>query len=143
MENESLDQIRDTYKLCLTMKDIRPDTDIAGPFVFRLYPGSPIYDRLVARHKLEIPQRLEDWEDFLIRDEATYSGIPWTPKQFRRNLPRIQYYYDVATRPTHERGRIRAIRDRLASSVARLRVRHFWWHLPVEFWTDPRARHPT
>lgn len=143
LEGETLDQIRDTYNLCLRMKTMRPETDIAGPFVFRLYPGSPIYDRLVTRHNLAIPTRLEDWREFLIRDEATFSGIPWTPRRFRTQLPRIQYYYDVATRPPREGDRPAGWRGRLATRLAKLRVKHFWYHLPVEYWTDRRLRTAT
>jgi radical SAM superfamily enzyme YgiQ (UPF0313 family) len=140
LENETLGQIRDTYKFCLKMKDIRPDTDIAGPFIFRLYPGSPIYERLVERYDIEVPERLEEWGAFLARGEAAFTSTPWIPAKFREQHPCLQFYYGLATGSA---VRIRGLRDvwrALAARMARFRVRHFCWHLPLGYWRDQRAR---
>jgi len=78
INGENKDDTLKTYKLCGDIMDINRRVDIAGPFIFRYYPGSPIFDKIVESYNIEIPRRLEDWrgalsnEGFLRMDK-----MPW------------------------------------------------------------------
>ena len=60
LEGEEKDDTKKTYKLCADLIDANQQVDIAGPFIFRYYPGSPIFDSIVKNYNIEIPQKVED-----------------------------------------------------------------------------------
>lgn len=131
LEDETLDQMRDTFGLCFKMKKIRPDVDIAA-FIFRLYPGSPIYNRLVKRHNIKIPYDLESWYEFL-KESDSYTEMPWTSKAFQNNIKYIKFCMDYAM--PAQRG-IRCSKDILGvilSKICKYRLQTFSFYLPVEF----------
>tara|TARA_B100000315_G_scaffold2881_1_gene2763 strand:- start:145 stop:645 length:501 start_codon:yes stop_codon:yes gene_type:complete len=78
LEGEGKDDTKKTYELCADLIDANQKVDIAGPFIFRYYPGSPIFDSIVKNYNIEIPQKVEDWrsclsgEGYLEIDE-----MPW------------------------------------------------------------------
>ncbi len=134
MENETIEQIRDTYNFTLKMKKIRPDVDIAGPFAFRLYPGSPIYKRLVSKYDISIPDELAEWEQFLNTQDVTYSDMPWAPDEFCLNVKRIQFYQLLALSNFASRTVVHKIIISILSALARFRIRHFFFRVPIEYW---------
>lgn len=135
LENETMRQIRNTFSLCLRMKRINPRVDIAGPFVFRLYPGSPIYNRIVSRYNLDIPHNLESWVGYL-RQADSYTELPWTPKPFQKKLKLIIFYSGNAFtdyfKTMHNPRRI--FRCLLFSTLPKLRLKYFFFGLPFEYW---------
>ncbi len=78
LEGEEKDDTKKTYKLCADLIDANRKVDIAGPFIFRYYPGSPMFDSIIKNYNIEIPKKVEDWksylsgEGYLIIDE-----MPW------------------------------------------------------------------
>lgn len=131
LEDETLDQIKDTLNLCFKMKKSRPDVDIAA-FIFRLYPGSPIYNRLVERHNIKIPRDLETWCKFL-RERNSYTEMPWTPKTFQDNIKYFEFCMNVAM--PAQRG-IHCAKDILRTILTKMckyRLQTFSFCLPVEF----------
>jgi len=131
LEDETLAQMRDTFDICFKMKKIRPDVDIAA-FIFRLYPGSPIYNRLVKRHNIEIPYDLESWCEFL-KENASYTEMPWTPRKFQNNIKYIEFCMTYAM--PAQRG-IRCFKDIFKvtlSKICKYRLQSFNFYLPAEF----------
>lgn len=134
LENETMKQIKNTYRLCLDMKKMNPRVDIAGPFVFRLYPGSPIYNRLVSKYDLNMPVSLESWTSYLEK-QNTYTELPWVPKRFKKNLKWITYYSDMVF--GNNCKRIQGIREFLRHVIffvfPKIRLRYFCFCFPFEY----------
>lgn len=78
LEGEEMDDTIATYRLCAELMDTNPDVDIAGPFIFRYYPGSPIFERITSRYGIHVPERLEDWEGALHKEGfLEIDEMPW------------------------------------------------------------------
>ena len=78
LDGEEKTDTKKTYKLCRDLMNTNKKVDIAGPFIFRYYPGSPIFDRIVKKYNITIPTKIEEWEDVL--SEEGYLKIekmPW------------------------------------------------------------------
>ena len=133
-ENETLPQIRKTYDLCLKMLEIKRDVDIAGPFLLRLYPGSPIYNRLVAQYHIVTPEDLESWECFLMKNESQYSDMPWTPTIFQNHLVHIPFYSQHAMKISGKSKGITRILRYVLTKLSRYRIRKFFFRYPFEYW---------
>ena len=133
-ENEGLDQIKNTFKFCLKMKKIKSDVDIAGPFLFRLYPGSPIYDRITKKYGIETPAKIEEWEKFLAKNEAAFSSMPWTPKIFQKNLEFIPFYSQQAMRIPKRIDNIEDLSRYVLGKCSEFRIKTFFFYFPFEYW---------
>lgn len=134
LENETMDEIHHTYRFCLDLMEINPDVDIAGPFIFRLYPGSPIYNRLVQAYDIRIPETLEGWSE-LLRQEVSFTKIPWTPAEFQKNCDLLVFYSNFAyIRKTDRIHTFKGFLIHLLSKTARIRIRYFVFRFPVEYW---------
>jgi len=135
LENETMAQIRETYRFCMRMKKINPSVDIAGPFIFRLYPGSPIFERIVNNYHLPMPDSLEEW-DRHISDVGSADEMPWTPEQFQKKKVIMSFYsgyalsYSGQNRPWSLTGMAR----RMVILLSRFRINHFIFVFPFEFW---------
>ncbi len=117
------------------MKAKRNDVDIAGPFDFRLYPGSPIYNRLVKNHNIELPETLADYEAFLEREEnATFSSMPWAPKAFVDRRPYLHFYFRHAMKTPARITSVESLIRMILGRLAMLRVKSFQFHMPFEYW---------
>jgi hypothetical protein len=134
LENESLEEIRHTYRFCLKMKAINPVVDIAGPYIFRLYPGSPIYDRLIGRYGLNMPNDLESWADYL-KNKDTYTEMPWVPVTFQKITKLVDFYslYALSSFPQKIRIHHKIIFS-LWRKLGRIRLRYLFLRLPFEYW---------
>ena len=134
LENETISQIKNTYNLCLKMFKIDPMVDIAGPFIFRLYAGSPIYNRLIAKYNLNVPDDLDSWVEYL-KKEDSYTEMPWTPKQFKDIVKLLTFYSSYAFTDYSEVVRNpRLILHLFIGPLARLRLKYFFFKYPFEYW---------
>lgn len=134
LENETVEQIKNTYKLCLKMSRINPIVDIAGPFIFRLYPGSPIYNRLVDKYNLYIPLTLEEWVKQVEKDD-TYLAMPWLPEEIQKNLKELVFYSTYAFTSYHEIFKNPNMALHLIfRPLSRLRLKYFVFICPFEIW---------
>ena len=123
------------------MKKIGEGVDIAGPFPFRLYPGSPIYNRLVSAYSIKAPDELSLWEEFLGTEDRTYSDMPWTPVEFRKNFELILFYSTYALYSSVEsENQIRRMLLDLLRIFSRYRLRTFQFSVPFEYWGTKMAR---
>ena len=78
-DQESREDTRKTYRLCADLIEANPKVDIAGPFVFRCYPGSAVFARLAQSHAIPVPSRIEDWAGALTREGfLKVPAMPWT-----------------------------------------------------------------
>lgn len=134
LENETMEQIKNTYNLCLKMRKINPMVDIGGPFIFRLYPGSPIYNRLTTNFNLDMPDSLESWAEYLEKED-TYSEMPWTPEEFQEKMKWMTFYSAYAFTSYSEVVRNpKKILHLLFGPSARLRLKYFFFRYPYEYW---------
>ena len=131
LEDETLDQMRDTFDLCFKMKKIRPDVDIAA-FIFRLYPGSPIYNRLVERHNIKIPHDLESWSEFL-KESDSYTEMPWTPKAFQDNIKYISFCMDHVMPARRRNCGAKDVLRAILAKICQFRLKSFLFFMPVEY----------
>lgn len=133
LENETWEQIRTTYQFCLKMRDINPLADIAGPFFFRLYPGSPIFNRLTEKYKIRIPASLEEWAE-KITVAGGFNEMPWTPGIFQRQRHLLEFYFNWAMVDADRSWRgIRSVLKFLLKKISLVRMRHFCFIFPVEY----------
>ncbi len=134
LEDETLEQIQNTYRFCLAMKGINPVVDIAGPFIFRLYPGSAIYNRVTTKYDLKIPASLESWVEHL-KKETSFSEMPWAPRKLQKNGRLLTFYstYALGSYPQKVRHPGQVL-DFLWCRLGRLRLKHFFLMLPFEYW---------
>jgi anaerobic magnesium-protoporphyrin IX monomethyl ester cyclase len=78
LEGEGKDDTKKTYKLCADLINVNEKVDIAGPFIFRYYPGSPIFDSIIKNFNIEIPQKVEDWGNYLSGEGyLKVDKMPW------------------------------------------------------------------
>jgi radical SAM superfamily enzyme YgiQ (UPF0313 family) len=78
LEGEEKDDTKKTFKLCADLINANQKVDIAGPFFFRYYPGSPIFDRIVKKYNIKIPQKVEEWESYLsVEGYLKIDKMPW------------------------------------------------------------------
>ncbi|NQS88792.1 cobalamin B12-binding domain-containing protein [Patescibacteria group bacterium] len=68
MEGERKEDTIATYKLCASLLKMNSKTDIAGPFTFRYYPGSPIFREMVQKHNIQLPKSIQEWGECLNDD---------------------------------------------------------------------------
>ena len=135
LENETMSQIRETYRFCMKMKKLNPEVDIAGPFIFRMYPGSPIFKKIVENYDMDVPTSLESWARHIKKD-ASVEKMPWTPREFQENRDLISFYACRAL-PSY------AIRQSLSFKgiakaflviFCKFRINHFFFTFPIEYW---------
>jgi len=79
MEGEKKEETIATYKLCRELVEVNPRVDIAGPFVFRYYPGSPIFNEMINKYNIHIPKDIDEWKKVLNSDGSiTIDSEKWT-----------------------------------------------------------------
>lgn len=131
LENETIHQIKTTFDFCFELKRLREDVDIAC-FVFRLYPGSPIYNRLVEHHQMKIPTDLDSWSAFLMKSDS-YTAMPWAPEEFQKNLKYIEFCMNFSI-PVHvSTSAFKDLLKQVFASICRYRLRTFNFHFPIEY----------
>jgi anaerobic magnesium-protoporphyrin IX monomethyl ester cyclase len=135
LENETMSQIRETYRFCMEMQKINSSVDIAGPFIFRLYPGSPIFERITRDYKIKIPDSLESWS-LHTSNAGSSEEMPWTPEEFQKNKDLIAFYSVYAlSRPIGiSFWSIKGMAKIILIYISKFRMRHFFFGFPFEYW---------
>ena len=135
LENESMEKIRNTYRFCMEMQKINPSVDIAGPFIFRLYPGSPIFERLVRDYHIKIPDSLESWARH-ISNAGSSDAMPWTPEEFQKNKDLIAFYstYALSYHESRMRWSFKGIAMMVLIFFSKFRIKNFIFTFPFEYW---------
>jgi radical SAM superfamily enzyme YgiQ (UPF0313 family) len=135
LENESMEQIKNTYRFCMEMQKINPLVDIAGPFIFRLYPGSPIFERIVKDYHIKIPASLEAWARH-ISNSGNADEMPWSPKEFQKKKDIIAFYskYALSFHDRRMQMSLKFIALEIIILLSRFRIKHFFYIFPFEYW---------
>lgn len=129
-EDETMAEIRNTLRFCTKLKKMGKYVDIA-PFAFRLYPGSPIFDRLTASYNIKTPNKLEDWEEFIVKEEV-YTELSWAPANFQKHCKAIQFYASWAFGYFGPVKNFKDILKIILVKTARLRFRFFLFSFTFE-----------
>ncbi|MBF0483590.1 MAG: B12-binding domain-containing radical SAM protein [Candidatus Omnitrophica bacterium] len=74
LDTETKDDVMKTYKLCGKLMKINERTDIAGPYVYRYHPGSPMFNSLLKKHNITLPSAIEEWDSMLNDDGSLKVG---------------------------------------------------------------------
>jgi radical SAM superfamily enzyme YgiQ (UPF0313 family) len=114
MEGETRRETVSTYKLCGELLGMNPRTDIAGPFTFRYYPGSPIFSSMVEKYGIELPGSIEEWKGVLNADGSLrVDSKDWTWPGFSRYAESMNNYISLCSwrlnRPDSRTGLISRI----------------------------------
>lgn len=109
LKGEKKEETAATYKMCAELLKINPRTDIAGPFIYRYYPGSPIFQEMVSEYKIKLPDTIELWEGVLNDDGSLKVDIQqWTWPGFLKYHKSMNYYISLYThfmsRPFYRRN---------------------------------------
>ena len=133
LENETLQQIKNTYAMCLEMTRINPKVDIAGPFIFRLFPGSPIYERIVKKYNLKRPTSLDGWVEYL-KNEDIFNEMVWAPEWFQENSRILTFYANQAFRSYEDKiYGLKGVLYPIIRVFSRLRLKYFFFKFPFEY----------
>ncbi len=96
LEGEAKEDTLATYQLCVKLKELNFRVDIAGPFFFRYYPGSPIFDRIKQKYKLNLPEKLENWKQNLSPEGfLMIKKMPWLWPGFERKNKILKDYLEL------------------------------------------------
>lgn len=106
LDGEKKSETLATYKLCAKLLKLNPRTDIAGPFIFRYYPGSPIFNQMVEKYKINLPQSIETWKGALNDDGSIIVDTQqWTWRGFLKYSESmhnyIALYVQVLNKPAY------------------------------------------
>ena len=132
----SLDRL-DTLGLIKKIKDINPTFRIAGPQIYRPYPGSVLYRECLSSG-MEEPKKLEDWANSpYIKDRITErdftSHYPWIQGTWNslnlllnkvENLSFYTYILSIRIRPS--------LLQSVAKKIAEIRYRRSFYFFPIE-----------
>lgn len=78
LEGEEIEDAAKTYSLCANLMETNPRVDIAGPFIFRYYPGSPIFESVVKKYHISVPGKLAEWDEALSPEGyLRMDHMPW------------------------------------------------------------------
>lgn len=130
-EGESREDTKKTYKLCADLININKKVDIAGPFIFRHYPGSPIFNNIIRNYNLAIPREIGEWRDALSNEGyLKIEKMPWLWAgftEFATTLNKEMIIY----------ARLKNINNFISILVKRLikwRVKNLYTKFPVELY---------
>lgn len=145
MPGETEKEIRETYKLAITLKEKYP-TFQPAVIPFRLYPGSELYDLAVAEYGYKPPKSLTDWVEIVgteYRENLGYQNskqYKWiTDKktfELRNNVHST--YYAVAWRVSPHvanksiKAKIRYLIIYLLYQLSKMRFKKEFYRLNVE-----------
>ena len=131
LEGEIKEDVKDTYALCVDLMDINPRVDIAGPFVFRYYPGSPLFENIVKNYNIKLPHKIEDWKDSLSDDGfLKMDEMPWLWDGFERSVARANKYVWIyeSINKTHK------LIGKLMKILIRWRIKNLYMEVPLEIY---------
>ncbi len=129
LEGETKDDTKATYKLCIDLKDVNPKVDIAGPFIYRYYPGSPIFNRIIKNYNIAIPQELDEWKCHLsVGGYLKIGKMPWLWPGFEKKI-------NILNRCVYIYSRFRdgkTIVAKMIGNMMRWRIERFNLSFPIE-----------
>lgn len=129
LEGENKEDSKATYKLCADLIDLNPKVDIAGPVIFRYYPGSPIFDRIIKKYSIALPQRIEDWRNCLSKEGyLEIDEMPWLWPGFTKTIRTLNGYMNILMAKRHNSN----FGYKLIKKIIKWRVRKFDMVWPLE-----------
>lgn len=132
LDGEQKKDTKLTYKLCAELMTTNNRTDIAGPFIFRYYPGSPIFDRIISKYNIKIPEKIADWTTALSKEGfLELKEMPWTwngLEKYIETLNRDILIYDKLRRTN-------IILGKLINRIIQWRLKKFNINFPIEVYT--------
>ncbi len=129
LPGEEAEDVRQTVGLITRLTAINDSFRILGPFIYRPYPGSELYDRCLKEGMRE-PQTLEEWA------ESPYVGSSISPADYAL-FPWVRYPMEDLTRLIFYSWltglRLRwGLLTKLVRAIGALRCRHLFFRWPVE-----------
>lgn len=129
---ETKEDIRQTLRLITTITNMDDSFRILGPFVYRPYPGSELYDDCLAEGMTE-PDTLEEWgNSAYIGNEISpgdYHLFPWVQYPMKDLVRLIFYCWMSGVRLRY------SILTKVARAIGTWRCNHLFFRWPVELWT--------
>lgn len=135
--NETRREMLDTVLYILDFKKRFPYSGITYQ-VYRPYPGTIEYQKAKARGYQE-PQTLEEWAEKVQPDlrGVSYFKYPWLKDENKidiiRYLLNIVHLVEVSNLSFRKGMRLWYLVAKIFSPLFRFRLRHDWWHFPIEF----------
>jgi len=127
LPTETLEDIRESVSLALQLK--RENNKVRVSFaIFTPYPGSELHD-LAISHGFVPPDCLEKWATF----RHTVDNAVWLSKDIRRIANMLTFTAPFLNDPvdTYPPLHIKLL-GRLYRVIARQRIKHFFFHFPLE-----------
>ena len=130
----------ETFNMAAEIKKINPD--FVFPISFYVpFPGTPMYNDAIEKGLIE-PKTLDEWGKFDTNYATASDNFPWRNKKLEKLVYMVMIFYMPLAFPGNiYRGTLRNMKERasrslfvrLASWVARQRVKFSFYHLPFEY----------
>ena len=105
METESKKDTVDTYRMCVRLFSLNPLVDIAGPFLYRYYPGSAMFNEMAEKYNVKLPASIEEWNGVLNDDGSLIlEEQPWLWPGFLKYYEAMRIYINFYTRVLTKRA---------------------------------------
>lgn len=137
LPGERYDDMKETVKLVEKVTSISQDFRILGPFIYRPYPGSELYQKCISQG-MDEPQSLEEWMHSPFIDDSIssedYHLYTWVRHSLKDLQMMIFYCWMAGLRVKW------SWLTRLARGIGSWRCRKMWFVFPVEMWVVALAR---
>jgi len=134
LPDETPDELAQTVRLALQLTDENPGARW-GFNVYTPYPGTELYNLLVAKYGFKPPGRLEEWGEYNYRDVR--EDASWVPKETKRLIRALDFPLmcnaQAKAMASYKRiNPIVALSMRVYGPLARYRIRHLDARFPIE-----------
>lgn len=82
---ETKDEIEQTCRMIVKLKEDNPKAQIHGISVYTPYPGTPLYNQAIE-HGFEPPKRFEDWSDIFWGSKSVNINLSETNREYLDNV---------------------------------------------------------
>ena len=130
---ETIEELKATVRLFMKLVSDNPRA-AKSLNTYAPYPGTELFDLAVAEG-LRPPGRMEDWFTFSYRNLG--SGGSWLPDRVRKAVEMLDccsFFVGDRTlvKPFKQTSPLATAAARLYAPIARARVKHLFYHLPLE-----------
>ncbi len=132
--NETREDLIMTFDLAIRLIMINPKSNIGGPYFLRLYPGSPLFEKVTKKYNIQIPNNLDEWSiAFSNQGYLHPSKYPWLSRRHYAFSQLLIFYLSFFMFP----GRAGTKREVLSKCMKRLatwRFKKMQFDFPVEYY---------
>ena len=130
---ETRHQLIDTFSVAKEIIKINIKAEIAGPFMLRLYPGSPMYNNILKKYKIKAPKSIDEWaEAYSYQGYLGSDYCPWMPENNLKLVSFLIFLLDVFRYPGNM-GSLRYYFTKFYRPIAEIRFKGDFFRITIEY----------